>query len=63
MDSRFHTVTQLSRATRLPAAWIRREADAGRLPCLRVGRRRLFSLRAVLAAIAERQAREVHRDK
>lgn len=39
----------------LPVAWLRREADAARLPCLRAGRRRMFDIDAVAAALAERQ--------
>ncbi len=31
----------------VPRAWLQREADAGRIPCLRVGRRRMFNLEAV----------------
>jgi len=38
----------------LPAAWLKAEAKAGRLPCLRIGRRRLFSYSAVAAALAQR---------
>lgn len=41
---------------RLPRTWIRDEADAGRLPCLRVGRTRLFSLAAVREALERRAA-------
>lgn len=47
----------LARRLRLPMDWLRTEADAGRLPCLKVGRRRLFNLGAVEAALAERAAR------
>jgi hypothetical protein len=46
----------LSRALRLPAQWLKEEADAGGIPCLRVGRRRLFSLPAVKAVLVERAA-------
>ena len=38
----------------VPAAWLRREADAGRIPCLRAGRKRLFNPKAVLNVLAER---------
>lgn len=47
----------LSRALRLPARWLRHEADGGGIPCLRVGRKRLFNLPAVKAVLAERAAR------
>jgi hypothetical protein len=49
------TVYDLSERTGLPLAWLRREADAGRLPCLRVGRRRMFDLAAVMNELAKRQ--------
>lgn len=47
---------QLSLATRLPREWLRGEADSGRIPCLRVGQRYVFNLRAVERALSERAA-------
>lgn len=43
-------------ATRLgvPAAWLRSEAQAGRVPHLRVGRRLLFNPEAVEAVLLKR---------
>jgi hypothetical protein len=46
----------LSAHLRLPTRWLRQEARAGRLPCLRVGRKLLFDLGAVERALAERAA-------
>jgi hypothetical protein len=40
----------------LPAAWLRREADAGRIPCIVVGRSRMFDIASVMTALAERAA-------
>ena len=37
----------------VPAAWLRREADAGRVPCLRAGRNRLFDVEAVVSSLAQ----------
>ncbi len=48
--------TGLGRELRLPREWLINEADAGRIPCLRVGRKRLFNPDAVRAALAERAA-------
>jgi len=47
-------------ATRLgvPAAWLRAEARAGRVPHLRIGKRLLFSIPAVEAALSARAAQE-----
>lgn len=59
MDTKFISLRELSRATRLPAAWLRREADAGRLPCIKAGRVRMFDPDAVKAALAKLQKLEV----
>lgn len=48
----------LSARLRLPADWLRAEALAGRIPCLKVGRKLLFSPDAVEKALAERAAAE-----
>lgn len=63
MDTKLLTLDELSDRTGLPAAWLRREADAGRLPCICAGRRRMFDLAAVLSALAERQSKGVDRAK
>lgn len=41
----------------VPAAWLRAEAHAGRVPHLRVGRRLLFNTAAVEAVLSDRAAR------
>jgi len=56
--AKYIPVQELARALRLPAAWLRREADAGRLPCIRAGKRRMFDIEAVVKALADRQATE-----
>jgi len=63
MDTKYLRVEELAKATRLPAAWLKREADGGRLPCIRAGRLRMFDLASVLKALAERQERGVARDE
>ena len=54
-DTKLLTLHRLAERTGLPVAWLRREADEGRLPCIRAGRRRMFDLAAVLKALVERQ--------
>ena len=46
----------LSRLLKLPATWLKEEADAGRIPCLRVGRARLFDPAAVQQTLRRRAA-------
>lgn len=58
MDDKLLTLNEVADRTGLPVAWLRREADAGRLPCIRAGRRRMFDLAAVLKVLAERAQRE-----
>lgn len=57
MDKKFMRLPELARALRLPAAWLRREAIAGRLPSLEVGRRRMFEMQAVVRELVKRQGR------
>lgn len=45
---------RLSSELGLPFEWLRKEADAGRIPVLRAGRKRLFNLAAVKHALAGR---------
>lgn len=56
MDAKLISLHRLAERTGLPAAWLKREADAGRLPCIRAGRRRMFYMAAVLKALADRAA-------
>lgn len=46
----------LARELSLPASWLRQEAIAGRIPCLRVGRTLLFNMDAVRKALDARAA-------
>jgi hypothetical protein len=46
------TLNQLSICTGLPRAWLAAQANAGRLPCLRVGDVVLFNLSAVETSLA-----------
>ena len=44
----------MARRLRVPVRWLRGEAEAGRVPCLKAGRVFLFSPAAVEAALVER---------
>ena len=46
----------LARRLNLPKSWLENEAREGRIPCLVVGRRRLFNPEAVERTLAERAA-------
>ncbi len=50
-------IVELALELGLPREWLKAEAEAGRIPCLRVGRRLRFNLRAVERALSERAAK------
>ncbi len=50
----FIPLQSLAQRLGLPAAWLKAEADAGRIPSLRAGRRIVFSAEAVEAVLLER---------
>lgn len=50
-------IGQLAARLKLPIRWLKTEAKAGRLPCLRVGRRWFFDALTVDQTLAERASR------
>jgi excisionase family DNA binding protein len=50
------TLREVARHLRVTTSWLKREVDAGRIPHLRAGARRLFSLGAVEKILVERAA-------
>ena len=50
-DDRLLTELGLAQWLGVPRAWVRTETKAGRIPCVRAGRRVLYSSAAVEAAI------------
>jgi hypothetical protein len=50
------TIGPMARRVGVTVGWLRDEADAGRVPCLRAGERRLFNPEAVRRVLAERAA-------
>jgi hypothetical protein len=56
MSDRLMSLYRLALHLRLPREWLRAEAESGRIPCLRAGRRLLFSPEAVERVLAERAA-------
>lgn len=51
-------INRMARRLRVTIAWLRAEADAGRVPCLRAGTRYLFAPEAVERVLLERAASE-----
>lgn len=49
-------VGPMARRLRVPVAWLKAEADAGRVPSLRAGKAYLFSPEAVEKALVARAA-------
>ena len=54
--SQLLSLPALAAALRLPENWLKAEADAGRLPHIRIGKRYRFALAAVEAALVLRAA-------
>lgn len=50
---KYLSLNQLSQQTNLPRAFLKREADEGRLPYIKAGHSQMFPLARVLAALAE----------
>jgi hypothetical protein len=57
VESTLANIHDLARRFVLPARWFKEEAESGRLPCLQVGGRFIFNIKAVEQALAERAAR------
>jgi hypothetical protein len=52
-------LNRLAASLRMPADWLRKQADAGRIPCLVVGNCRWFNPDAVELALAELATQKV----
>lgn len=47
-----------ARRVGLPPAWVKAEAEAGRLPCLKIGKTLFFNPEAIAQLVAERAAQQ-----
>jgi hypothetical protein len=56
MSTELLSLNSMARRLRVTVGWLRAEADAGRVPCLRAGNRYLFSPDAVERVLALRAA-------
>jgi excisionase family DNA binding protein len=57
MENKVYNLIGLSERLRLPAKWLKQQADAGEIPCLKVGRKRLFNFDAVQEALSRLAAK------
>lgn len=57
MENELVNLWGLARRLNLPRDWLQRKAEAGEIPCLSIGRKRRFNVRAVEAVIAEMAAK------
>jgi len=55
------TLGRMARRLSVTAKWLRAEADAGRVPCLRAGKQYLFTPTAVQETLAAKAAKGVAR--
>ena len=49
-------LSRVARRLGVPAKWLREQADAGKVPCLRAGARYLFDLDALSQELAKQAA-------
>ena len=56
MDGDLLTLPRLARRLGVTRQWLREQADAGKVPCLKAGPRYLFNLAAVQRALAAQAA-------
>jgi hypothetical protein len=57
-DRRLVTDSQMARILRVHVRWLRAEADAGRLPCVRAETRYLFDRQLIEQTLLERAGTE-----
>lgn len=57
-EEQFISINVMARRLGVPLAWLKAEADAGRVPCLRVSRRLLFHPETVERVLLRRTAGE-----
>jgi hypothetical protein len=57
-NSQLVPINVAARWLRVPVSWLRAEAEAGRIPCLRAGKAILCDFAAVEAALLERARQE-----
>ena len=53
--SAYRPLEPTARTLGVPCSWFRREVEAGRIPFLDIGNRRLFDIDAVKAALKHRE--------
>jgi hypothetical protein len=54
METELLPLNRAARRLGVPSRWLRAEANAGRVPCLRAGTRYLFEMSALTETLAER---------
>jgi hypothetical protein len=60
--SRLLPLNIIARRLRVPVGWLRAEAEAGRVPCLRAGTRYLCDPDAVEAALLKRARQPIRQE-
>ena len=58
LQPRLLSLSQMARRLRVPAQWLRDEANAGRVPHLKCAEQLLFSPRTVESVLVDRASRE-----
>jgi excisionase family DNA binding protein len=56
-SSQLLSLPALAEVLKLPEDWIKAEADAGRIPHIKIGKRYRFNLNTVVGVLADRAAK------
>ena len=54
LNPKLLTLSHMARRLRVPAGWLREEAEAGRVPCLQAGNQILFHPETVESVLVQR---------
>jgi len=56
------SISRMSRRAGVTQQWLREQADAGVIPCLKTGRRYLFAPTAIMEVLAELASRTTNKE-
>ena len=62
MENKLANINGLAYALKISRNWLKAEADEGRIPFLKAGKKRLFNIEAVRRVLAQRAANSIEKE-